>query len=231
MKRFDRPHPFLFTLLLLFPLLFMACGGESNSEESSSDPDAQPEKVESLDDFEKPKAASEHTLAIVWVKNPQGEKLGGISADHNPVIYLGAESKQVLSRIKGDKRKYEMLDGEVLKVSYKEDGFKLKKESGGLLWKVKIKEDKIKIADNEESENPYEIRFKDADRSKLKHLDQELGESKWDAKGSQVEILSPGAGFTVEASAYSPAYAALLIEEIPFEQRLILITELLIQAQ
>lgn len=57
------------------------------------------------------------------------------------------------------KRKY-ALDGgpEVLEVKPGDGSFKVRKPDGSLLWKVKMEPNKIKVSDNEQNNNPVEIR-------------------------------------------------------------------------
>ena len=69
---------------------------------------------------------------------------------------------------KADKKKYfDASDNVVYEVKYKEDGFKLRTASSQLLWKVKLYDKKIKISDNEENINPYEIKIMDNGEAKL----------------------------------------------------------------
>ena len=69
---------------------------------------------------------------------------------------------------KPDKKKYyDSSNAVVYEVKYKDDAFKLRTPSSDLIWKVKLYENKIKISDNEENENPYEIKKLDNGESKL----------------------------------------------------------------
>src|SRR5436190_18940894 len=60
-------------------------------------------------------------------------------------------------RLKGDKRKYESLE-----VKFGGEGFKVRTLDGKLLWKVKVTPDKIKVSNNEQNNNPFELKIKDA---------------------------------------------------------------------
>lgn len=57
------------------------------------------------------------------------------------------------------KRKYALDAGaEVLEVKPGDGSFKVRKPDGSLLWKVKMEPNKIKVSDNEQNNNPVEIR-------------------------------------------------------------------------
>lgn len=76
---------------------------------------------------------------------------------------------------KADKKKYfDASDNVVYEVKYKEDGFKLRTASSQLLWKVKLYDDKIKISDNEENLNPYEIKMMEDGETKLVKNDEKI---------------------------------------------------------
>ena len=63
---------------------------------------------------------------------------------------------------KSDKKKYyDSNDNVVYEIKYKSDGFKLRTASSDLIWKVKLYDNKVKISDNEENLNPYEIKITD----------------------------------------------------------------------
>lgn len=73
---------------------------------------------------------------------------------------------------KPDKKKYFNSSNTVVyEVKYKDDGFKLRTASSDLLWKVKLYENKVKISDNEENLDPYEIKKLDNGEAKLEKND------------------------------------------------------------
>jgi len=76
---------------------------------------------------------------------------------------------------KPDKKKYyNSSNAVVYEVKYKEDAFKLRTAASDLIWKVKLYDHKIKISDNEENLNPYEIKKLDNGESKLEKDDTTL---------------------------------------------------------
>ncbi len=125
---------------------------------------------------------------------------------------------------KKEKRKY--YDGSNAMryaVKFSEDGFKLRDFREELLWKVKIYDDKIKLADNEEMNNAYEIKMRDEGKVKLERNDQPLTELRMNeaAEWFQVsdQLKTKGAGLSL-------APALLLIKELEPAEQYILMAEL-----
>ncbi|HVR37463.1 MAG TPA: hypothetical protein VMU84_00085 [Thermoanaerobaculia bacterium] len=121
------------------------------------------------------------------------------------------------------KRKYHADNGPVIfEVKPGDDGFKLRTADGALKWKIKIKDDKIKVSDNEQNANPFELKKRDGDRVKVvAPVDKELG----NVRGSDVEGAGGKKLYKVEgASTY--ASGVLLLDTIPPPQRYILLAEL-----
>ncbi len=131
------------------------------------------------------------------------------------------------------KRKYQIDRGAVLfeiKPDDDSDGFKLRTADGSLQWKVKITPEKIKISDNEQNENPFELKVREGDRVKVVGPgDRELGNVRFDRAASKTEIESAGGRimFVVEGAQPSGAYGVLLLDSIPEVQRYILVAEIL----
>ncbi len=156
-----------------------------------------------------------------------GQEQGKISKSmDNPRFFIQGIEYQ--SKLKGDKRKYAIKSGEIIaEIKYKDDAFKVRRPDGSLLWKVKLYEDKVKISDNEENLNPYEIKKSDSDKAKLKKNDETLGEIKLRPSDRQIEFTLGSKSYYVEADKLSLAYGALLIEEIPEYIRYIIAVELM----
>ncbi len=131
------------------------------------------------------------------------------------------------------KRKYQVDRGAVLfeiKPDDDSDGFKLRTADGSLRWKVKITPEKIKISDNEQNANPFELKVREGDRVKVVGPgDRELGNVRFDRAASKTEIETAGGKtmFVVEGSQPSGAYGVLLLDSIPEVQRYILVAEIL----
>ena len=95
----------------------------------------------------------------VKIKTPDEKDVLEVKIDGGN-IKLEYGGKVVRSELKGDKRKYFYEAGnQIAEVKTKDaDGFKVRTADGKLLWKIKIAADKIKISDNEENQNPFEIK-------------------------------------------------------------------------
>jgi hypothetical protein len=147
-------------------------------------------------------------------------------------IEIGPEgSTQILRgemRTNG-KRKYEMEGGKVIaEVKADEDAFKLRTIDGKLLWKVKLAPDKIKISDNEENQNPYELKMRDDD-VKVEENDAEIGKVNFYSDRARVKVKDAGGKEMFESNTdqRSVAFGVLLMSRIPDTERYIIMAELL----
>jgi len=127
------------------------------------------------------------------------------------------------------KRKYTLDDGPVLyEIKPGDDqGFKLRNPDGSLRWKVKVYPDKIKISDNEENKNPYELKARADQRVKvLAPGDRELGNVRFAAEKIDVETADGKVLFSKRSAAPAGGYGVLLLDAIPARERYILVAEL-----
>jgi len=129
---------------------------------------------------------------------------------------------------KSDKKKY--FDGSknvVYEIKYKTDGFKLRTPSSNLLWKVKLYDGKVKISNNEENLNPYEIKLTETYKAKLVKNDETIARTSYDlgVKKQSVAAVNDTEPAFFETS-YSPSLLLHRISEIPEDQKNILIQEL-----
>jgi hypothetical protein len=130
------------------------------------------------------------------------------------------------------KRKYSIDGGSV---SYEikpndEGGFKLRTADGKLRWKVKVTPEKIKISDNEENNNPFELKVRDGDRVKVVAPgEKELGNVRFDRAASKIEVENAAGQkqFEIATGTPSGAFGVLLLEAIPQQERAILVAEIL----
>lgn len=128
------------------------------------------------------------------------------------------------------KRKYTLAGGPVLYEVKPNDegGFKLRTPEGRLLWKVKVTPEKIKISNNEQNENPFELKVRDGNRVKVVAPgDRELGNVRYASGKVEVETAGGKNIFTANAGRPTGAYGVLLLEGIPDRERFILIAEIL----
>ena len=151
------------------------------------------------------------TVEIAFTENGQARVLSGESRDSG-------------------KRKYHIGSGAVLfEIKPGDgDGFKLRTPDGSLRWKVKVAAEKIKISDNNENDQPFELKLKEGGRVKVvAPRDRELGNVR--VSGTKLEIENAGGTklYTVDGASPEGAYGVLLLEEIDPVQRYILLAELL----
>jgi hypothetical protein len=165
--------------------------------------------------------------SVVVVASNGGSRLT-IPADAQHVeIHAGA--LHLVGDTRGEKRYYHRDKGGAAVVEVKSDagGFKLRTPDSKLLWKVKLGTDKIKVSDNEQNANAWEIKTGHPDKAKLVDgAGKEVGEVKFAGKIK----LKDDAGverFVVESGAKSAAYAAVLLSNVPEEYRLVIVAELL----
>ena len=120
-------------------------------------------------------------------------------------------------RRKGEKRKYESVE-----VKYGEtDGFKVRTLDGKLLWKVKVTPDKIKVSDNEENANPFELKIKEKKVKVYAPGDRLLGEVR--VRGDHVEVGDKLRAAGTDAAAF---YGVALLDAVPARERAVIFAEL-----
>jgi hypothetical protein len=201
-------------------LLLASCGGERAEPVQAAEP--------------QPAAASATTATAAAPAPASASSLGSISEENGAVTISFLENGEV-RELYGDprttgKRKYTVGDGPVLyEVKPGDDGgFKLRNPDGSLRWKVKISDDKIKISDNEENRNPYELKLKDPNRVKVfAPGEREVGNVRYAPNQVRVEATGGRVIFTTEAKKPTGAYGVLLCDTIPERERYILAAEIL----
>jgi len=179
--------------------------------------------------FASPAFADSESVATT-IKSADGKTSWSVNATAAKVeVNLGATS--YAGETRGEKRDWRDAAGKPFaEVKATEKGFKVRSPDGKtLFWKVKFDADKIKISDNEENKNAYELKIKD-DKIKVSDgADQPLGEVKHhaDSKKAKVKDASGAERFSADAAQPSAAYGVLLLAAIPEPQRAILLAEIL----
>ncbi|MEZ5429459.1 MAG: hypothetical protein R2747_24660 [Pyrinomonadaceae bacterium] len=213
----------LLPLMLFIISLSLACNSGSKPTDTPEAPTDQP-KVKTGD----PADGNKTYQTKVKVKTPDDKDVVEVKIDSDPKIEFGG--KVLRGETKGEKRKY-TLEGGSQTAEVKAggaDGFKVRTNDGKLLWKVKISADKIKISDNEENENAFEIKKRD-DGAKIERNENKLGEVKFYRDRGKVKVkdASDKELFDSNTEKYSVAYGVLALGEIPEEYRFIIFAELL----
>lgn len=166
-------------------------------------------------------------LTFLFIANAMLACKDSGSSSNSATAGSGDASTYTSEMTKPDKKKY--FDGGtvVYEIKYKPDGFKLRTASSDLIWKVKLYDSKIKISDNEENLNPYEIKMTDKYAAKLVKDEATLARTKYDAETNQQSISSESdATPEFHSGEYSPSLLVNRIDEIKPAHRQILIMEL-----
>lgn len=179
----------------------------------------------------KEKVAQNNTSnASAVVHNNEGDIKIVSSADNKAVASFSTdlsnvyvENKVYMLKDKGEKLKF-FTNGELAyEIKFKDEGFKLKDASSKLLWKVKVAPDKIKISDNEEGQNPYEIK-NDGGVITISKNDKSI--HKVTISNTQI-IVDNTVKYNINKDMSSHyGIAVMSIDEIPLTQRIFIAGEL-----
>ena len=208
---------------LAFILLVSACKNGSTTE-----PKSNPPKTETNSTQTSPTGSNYANK--VKVKTSDDKDVVEIKFDGGGAK-IEFDGKTVKSESKdADKRKYFGANGsQICEVKLKDaDGFKVRTTDGKLLWKVKIDNDKIKISDNEENQNAFELVKKD-DGAKIEQNENKLGEVKFykDRQKVKVKDSADKELFDSNTDKYSVSFGVLVLDKIPVELRYVIMAELL----
>ena len=205
---------------LFFSLFLISCGG--NSTENTVVDNESTEIVET--ESTNTSVVTNNSNKYFYVNNPQNESLAEIVVEGTNMT-LKMPSQSLYGKLKGEKRKYYDGSNQLQNtVKYKSaESFKLRNQNEKLLWKVKIYEDKIKISNNEEMENPFQVHLYD-DKMKVKRNDAELHVIRFDETDMFTKVADK---YMVREFGKSYALGVLLIAEIPEKERFLLCAELL----
>ncbi len=159
--------------------------------------------------------------------------------DHETIeVNLDGQAFIMKARMnKPGSRKYKELVGTdektlIAEVKIKDDSFKLVDENDKLLWKVKIKEGKAKISDNEENKNPFVIK-KSEDKVKVKDKNEkEIARVKYYSDNGKLKLKDMSGKelyISKEFNKLSGAIGVLAINDIPAKLRAVIACELIKQ--
>ncbi|GCC51646.1 hypothetical protein SanaruYs_18740 [Chryseotalea sanaruensis] len=156
------------------------------------------------------------------VHDAKREQLASVSVGGEVII--DTPELSLTGIFKKEKRKYYDAGNTMqYAVKYSDDGFKLRDYREELLWKVKLYDDKIKIANNEEMSNAYEIKLRDEGKIKLERNDALVTELRMN---NEAEWFQVNDAYTTRGAGLSLAPALLLIEELKDMEKFILMAEL-----
>ena len=194
---------------LVWIIFLAACSGrEQNTQNQVSSPiqNESPAKV------------------VYYIDNVDNEAVGSVEQGESISLTFGDES---LFRVcnSQDKCKYRNRDGmNRYEIKYSEQGFKLRTETGELIWKIKFTEDKIKLARNEEMDDAIEIKS-NAGTAKISQDGEEIGRVDFGSGSIPVLAEGPGGKVFITGPERQMASGILILEDIPVDQKLILFAE------
>jgi len=162
------------------------------------------------------------------VKSSNGEEILSVKWYESGKQKIETSTFTLLGKGSEDKRTYKLDESPIGSISHSDSGFKLKSPTGELLWKVKLKPDKIEIANTEEMTSPYTIKVT-PEKSKLLKEGTLLSEVKWYPDTGKLKLKSPEKVelYQVKTVQHSSSLALLSCELITFKHQAILIAELL----
>jgi hypothetical protein len=208
----------LFIFLLGF---IISCSGNKRDDHLVSSPDNQPGKQQV-----KQERGRENQY---YIRDKSNNTVGLIDLDY-PVTIKWRETS-INRVVKGDKSKYRNGNNEnIYEIKYSDEGFKLRNDDGRLLWKVKYKESRLKISDNEEMTSAFEIK-QDGQAAEIKKDQKPVQSIDLGSSSVPVMINTSRETFTIAGPSKNLSLAILAIEDIPADQQLILVTEILLSGK
>jgi hypothetical protein len=213
-------------IILLMVLLCFALGCSKKAQEANNTPENyQTEGKNSPNNVENKQNAAQEDIKQTLSITANGKDFAKIQIFGEKATILYNEQTILLHRQKEDKRKFEVNGNIIAEVKYKDEGFKLRTAEGQLKWKVKTSTDKLKISNNEENNNAFEVKVNDNMKVKVKQNDTEIATATY--KDGKMMLNSQNQTFEVSTPEFSPACALLGITTIPAQDRLLLLTTLL----
>ncbi len=174
-------------------------------------------------------ASSARNAKIYYFNNSQNQSIGLIDLDSPAYFRIDDISLRRLS--KNGKSKYrDQSNVNRYEVKYSDDGFKLRDSNGNLLWKLKYKADKIKLSNNEEMKNAYDIKQK-GEKIIVTQNDNPVDSLNLGSGSVPAVIKTSNRTLVISGPTRSPAFALLRFSSIPAELQMILITEVLLSGR
>lgn len=212
--------------ILLVLLLAIACGEQ---EMTSADEAASPAPASAASTTAAAPAAASSDSVVV--RDPAGSEVVSVR-DWDEAVVVTYTADGAAHRLEGTlrdsgKRKY-TLDGSpvMFEIKPNEKGFKLRSADGTLQWKVKAAAEKIKVSNNEENQNPFELKMSEEGVKVVAPGEKLMGRVRSDAQ--QIVIVDGAGKETLRVDGpRSAAFGVLLLNDIPLPQRYILMAELL----
>ncbi|MEP7219866.1 MAG: hypothetical protein ABI876_13170 [Bacteroidota bacterium] len=166
----------------------------------------------------------------IVIKTPEGTRPVEFHIGKNETKIESVSAGLLLRGVLRDdgKRKYEREGGSAI-AEVKSEGshFKLRTTDGKLLWKIKDDGAKIKISNNEENANPYELKRGDEEIS-VRENGTEIGKVKFYTDRGKVKVKDAAGKELYESNneRQSTMFGVMLMARIPETERYIIMAEL-----
>ncbi len=219
--------------LLWLLVAVAACGGRNEKEKAPAASPGAPSNAPAPAPTPAPGGGEP-----IKIKGTDGKRVAELTVSGQDVtIELGDEGagRLIVGRMRETgKRKYGTESGSpIAEVKDDGDAFKVRTPDGKLLWKVKLKDDKIKISDNEENAHPYVLKA-DEDGVKVKEDEEtEIGKVKFHTDEEKVKVKDAAGAeaFMSRTTKRSAMYGVLLMKRIPETERAIIMAEILLRGR
>ena len=205
-------------------ILLLACSGGRRYDNQNSMPEKSAVPSQSTQSATQQSSAQSGTE--YYFNTADNVSVGMI--DLKSPVYFQLDNTSLRRVVKGDKSKYRNENNQnVYEIKYDDDGFKLRTDQGKLLWKLKYKTGKIKIAPNEEMTDPFEIK-PDGNTAVISKnnstvVSVNLGE------GTIPVIIKTGSRtLMISGPKKNPVLSLMALKDIPDDQKMVLITEVLL---
>ncbi len=173
--------------------------------------------------------APANSAGTLIVTDASGTATWTLRLDGSHIEISGPDGARIIGEQRGDKRRYRReSDGAALaEVKFSDGGFKLRTPDSQLLWKVKLSDDKIKISDNEENQNPWVLKTGYDDKAKvLDTYEAEIGEVRFQGERIKIKGVAGNERFLIDTTQRSAGFGVLLMLAIPEQHRGILMAEI-----
>jgi hypothetical protein len=209
------------TLLAMSVIAVFSCTGNQNQKPNNPSENKKSHFAET---------ANTAAVKDINVKSADGLETGVIQIPDENNVSIKYGSRVLFGERKGDKFYYTSNDPDFQPCisKSKENTVKIKKNDGTLIWKVKIKESKITISDNEENNNAYELKI-NPEKIKVEKDGTEIGKVVYYSDKHELKLKNADNSevYSIPEDSLNVKYGVLLCKEIPFHYQLLIMAELL----
>ena len=199
-------------------LILLACSGGKRYDNRNS----SQEKTSAPAQVTRPaQAATEY-----YINTADNVSVGII--DLKSPVYFRLDNTSLRRVVKGEKSKYRNENNRnIYEIKYDDDGFKLRDDQGRLLWKLKYKTGKIRIASNEEMTDAYEIK-QGGNKAVISKNDSTVASVDLGEGTIPVIIKTGSRTLMISGPGKNPVLSILALKDIHDDQKMVLITEVLL---